>query len=68
MNCEDAEQALASLFDVAYNGTIGRELLIHLGSCCDCRDLWSNLVLVRVLERIAREYWGGQKTCQLFKT
>ena len=68
MDCDEAEQALASVFDEECDDAVKSELWVHLSICFDCRDLWSNLIFVRAMERIAQEYWQERKTCQVFKT
>jgi hypothetical protein len=58
VDCEGAEEALASLLDAN-----SHDLLIQFRNCKACHEFMANLFLVRVMARIAREQWGTEKSC-----
>ncbi len=64
MRCSDAERMLARVLDGDWDTMAARMLHVHLSECTDCRELFANLLLVRAMCRVAREFWGKKETCQ----
>lgn len=60
MDCEEAAEMLAGLFDDDAD-TVEENPCGHLEACPECRDIFSNLLLLRAFERIARSEWDDRR-------
>ena len=61
MECEEAEELLAGIFDVEGSKAPTRELTAHVYACTGCRELLANLLMVRAMGRVARGLWGNSR-------
>ena len=61
MECDDAEELLASLFDANCDQVDAQHLALHLSECSDCLDLLTGFILSDTMERVAHEQWSKQK-------
>lgn len=68
MDCDDAESQLARLVDADLETKGARALYSHLDACANCRELFANILLVKVMCKAAWSVWGKQKTGQGSKT
>ena len=58
MRCIDAELILPLLFDGDLDEASARILRSHLYACGECRELFSNMLLVKAMGRVMRRQWG----------
>ena len=65
MQCDDAEQILAEVFDASLDSENASQLHFHLEDCADCRDLLADLLLLRAVEGIVSGDWEKRKTFQV---